>query len=131
MKLNFLGIRRDPRFSPSHVQNDGEIFRLTAEALRQRDFVVVEKEEKEVGSFSLEAPAVFTMSRSVEAFSRLLVHEQRGKQIINSPTGVLNCYRFNMVSLLPQAGIPFPRGLIVQTENGQVLPGFLRDSNHV
>ena len=131
MKPFFHGIQRDPRYSPSHVQNDGEIFRLTAETLRRRGFVVVEQVESEVNSEPIEAPAVFTMSRSSETSVRLLTHERQGKLIINSPTGILNCYRFNMVSLLPQAGIPFPRSWMVQTGDGQVLPGFLRDANHV
>ena len=47
----------------------------------------------------------------------LLKIEQRGASIINSPKGVMNCYRINMVSLLPQAGVPFPRSVVVATDS--------------
>lgn len=129
MKPTFLGIQRDPKFSPSHIENDREIFRLTGEVLRERGFVVAESIE--VDSQPIEASAVFTMARGVTTLSHLAAHERQGKLIVNSPAGILNCYRFNMVSLLPQAGIPFPRSVMVQTADGLAFPGFLRDAEHV
>ena len=47
----------------------------------------------------------------------LLKIEDRGAYIINAPGAVMNCYRINMVKLLPAAGIPFPRSVIVQTDS--------------
>ena len=126
---NFLGIRRDPSFSPDHVENDSEIFRLTAQALRDRHFEVTERSEKDLPSQPLDFDAVFTMARDRRSLSSLLTVERSGKLTINSPTGILNCYRFNMVPILQEAGIPFPRSTMITTDDGQVLREFLHERN--
>lgn len=121
---NFLGIRRDPSFSPDHIENDSEIFRLTAQALRERGFEVTERAERDLLSGPLDFDAVFTMARDRRSLSTLLTLERSGRLSINSPTGILNCYRFNMVSILQDARIPFPRSMMITTDDGQVLREF-------
>lgn len=116
MTLAFAGIRRKTEFSPNHVVNDLLIINQTADALRALGASVTMYDEGLVTSESLREDLVFSMAQGPIGSQSLLKAEQRGVFIINSPRSVINCYRFNMVRILPEAGIPFPKSVVIPTD---------------
>ncbi len=117
MKLQFAGIRRKTEFSPNHVVNDLLIINQTGEELKKLGAEVTMYDEGTITPDSLKEKLLFSMAQGPIGSQTLLKVEQRGALIINSPQAVMNCYRINMVRLLPEAGIPFPRSVIVATDS--------------
>ncbi len=117
MKLQFAGIRRKTEFSPNHVVNDLLIINQTADALRELGVDVVMHDEGVLTPESVRERFIFSMAQGPLGSTTLVKIEQRGALIINSPQAVMNCYRINMVRLLPAAGIPFPKSVIVATDS--------------
>ncbi len=117
MNLHFAGIRRKTEFSPNHVVNDLLIINQTAEALRALGAEVSMYDEGVITPDTMKEKLIFSMAQGPIGSTTLQKIEQRGAFIINSPQSVMNCYRINMVRLLPEAGIPFPRSVIVSTDS--------------
>lgn len=115
MVLKFSGIRRKTEFSPNHVTNDLLIANLTARELTRLGGEVTMYNEGEINPDLITSELLFSMAQGPDGIRHLMLVEQRGALIINSPRSVQNCYRVNMVNLLPQKGIPFPKSIIVQT----------------
>ena len=113
MVLNFAGIRRKTEFSPNHVVNDLRIIQLTAEALQDLGHKVTMYDEGDFEADEVKEKFIFSMAQGPAGTSVLHEIAQRGAFIINSPRGVLNCYRVNMVQRLSGMGIPFPRSVVV------------------
>jgi glutathione synthase/RimK-type ligase-like ATP-grasp enzyme len=119
--MRFLGIRRKTEFSPNHVMSDLLIFTKTVDALMRRGVEVVAMDESEVTPDLTGHPLVFSMAQGPAASAALIEVEKReGCLIVNSPRAVSNCYRTNMVRLLSDAGIPFPRSVIVETASSRL-----------
>ncbi len=118
MKLHFAGIRRKTEFSPNHVVNDTLIINQTGEALVGLGAEVTMVDEGTITPDSVREKLIFSMVQGPIGTNTLLKIEQRGAYIINSPRAVMNCYRINMVRLLPDAGIPFPKSVVVSTDSG-------------
>jgi glutathione synthase/RimK-type ligase-like ATP-grasp enzyme len=114
MKLKIAGISRQAEYSPNHVENDSLILRATAEVLQELDVEVIFYGEGEVLNSNFSEELIFSMAQGPEAIERLLEIENKGSFIINSPRAVKNCYRINMVKLLPENGIPFPKSIEVK-----------------
>ena len=114
MKLKIAGISRQAEYSPNHVENDSLILRATAEVLQEFDVEVIFYGEGEVLNSNFNEELIFSMAQGPEAVERLLEVEDKGSFIINSPHAVKNCYRINMVKLLPENGIPFPKSIEVK-----------------
>ncbi len=117
MNIRFAGIQRKTEFSPNHVVNDLLIINQTADALRSLGAEVVMYDEGVITPDSVREHFIFSMAQGPLGSATLLKIEKRGAHIINSPVAVMNCYRINMVKLLPSAGIPFPRSAIVATDS--------------
>ncbi|MBI1803643.1 MAG: hypothetical protein HY033_06695 [Ignavibacteriae bacterium] len=117
MKLHFAGIRRKTEFSPNHVVNDLLIINQTADELKKLGAEVTMHDEGVVTPDDVKEKLIFSMAQGPIGSNTLLTIEQRGASIINSPRAVMNCYRINMVKMLPQAGIPFPKSVIVATDS--------------
>jgi glutathione synthase/RimK-type ligase-like ATP-grasp enzyme len=117
MKFHFAGIRRKTEFSPNHVVNDLLIINRTAEALAELGAQVVMYDEGVITPETMREKLVFSMAQGPLGSQTLLRIEQRGAFIINSPGSVMSCYRINMVKLLPEAGIPFPKSVVVSTDS--------------
>ncbi len=115
--MRFAGIQRKTEFSPNHVVNDLLIINQTADALRQLGVEVAMYDEGTISTDSVKEKVIFSMAQGPLGSNTLLKIEQRGAYIINSPRAVMNCYRINMVKLLPEAGIPFPKSVIVSTDS--------------
>jgi hypothetical protein len=114
MKLKIAGISRQAEYSPNHVENDSLILRATAEVLQELDVEVIFYGEGEVLNSNFNEELIFSMAQGPEAIERLLEIEKNGSFIINSPRAVKNCYRINMVRLLPENSIPFPKSIEVK-----------------
>jgi glutathione synthase/RimK-type ligase-like ATP-grasp enzyme len=113
MVLNFAGIRRKSEFSPNHVVNDLRIIQLTAEALQSLGATVTMYDEGGFEADAVKERFIFSMAQGPTGTSVLHEIERRGAFIINSPRGVMNCYRVNMVQRLAGCGIPFPASVVV------------------
>ncbi|HMD14434.1 MAG TPA: hypothetical protein VKI62_07410, partial [Bacteroidota bacterium] len=117
MKLQFAGITRKTEFSPNHVVNDLLIINQTADALRLLGADVTMYDEGLITPESVKEKLIFSMAQGPLGSKTLSKIEDRGAFIINSPRAVMNCYRINMVKLIPAAGIPFPKSVIVATDS--------------
>ncbi len=117
MILRIAGIRRKTEFSPNHVGNDLQIINLTARALQDAGAEVSLYDEKSITPDSINEEVIFSMVQGPDGTRVLKQIAQRGPLIINSPHSVENCYRVNMVRLLPEHGIPFPRSEVVATDS--------------
>ena len=114
MNLKMAGISRQAEYSPNHVENDSLILRATAEVLQELNVDVVFYGEGEVLNSNFNEELIFSMAQGPEAIEKLLEVEKNGAFVINSPKAVKNCYRTNMVKLLPENGIPFPKSVQVE-----------------
>ena len=117
MIMRFAGIRRKTEFSPNHVVNDLLIINGTADALRALGAEVTMYDEGAMTASSVREKLIFSMAQGPTGTQTLMKVERRGVYIINSPQSVMNCYRINMVRILPEAGIPFPRSVVVSTDS--------------
>ncbi len=126
MNLRLAGISRQADYSPNHVENDSLIIRSTAEELKKFGVEVSIYGEREVLNSSFKEDLIFSMVQGPESIEKLLEIEKNGAFVINSPKSVINCYRTNMVTLLPQNGIPFPKSIIINIpcEDEAKLPNF-------
>jgi glutathione synthase/RimK-type ligase-like ATP-grasp enzyme len=116
--MRLAGIQRKTEFSPNHVVNDSLILHATGDALRALGAEVVYYDEATVTPDTLREKVAFSMVQGPAGAATLRKVEDSGTLIINSPRAVMNCYRTNMVTALPAAGIPFPRSVIVPTDGG-------------
>lgn len=117
MKLLLAGIRRKTEFSPNHVVNDLLIINQTADALKEIGADVTMYDEGVVTPETLKENLIFSMAQGPIGSQTLLKIEQRGAIIVNSPKSVMNCYRIRLIRLLPEAGIPFPKSVVVSTDS--------------
>lgn len=114
--MHFLGIKRKSEFSPNHVVSDFLIFEKTAQALEALGVAVTRSDEAEIRETDDVPPLVFSMVQGPTGTDKLAKIEKRtGALVINSAFAVMNCYRVNMVRLLPAANVPFPASRIVDT----------------
>jgi glutathione synthase/RimK-type ligase-like ATP-grasp enzyme len=118
MKLKLAGISRQTEFSPNHVLNDFLIIQKTAEELQKLGCEVRMYDESVLMPGLIEEDYIFSMVQGIIGTQTLLKIAGKKKLVINHPQSVLNCYRYNMVKMLPQNDIPFPESIIVPTNNG-------------
>ena len=113
-----LGIRRASKFSPNHTNNDSLIFSLTVEELEKNGCKVSWMTEEEFAETeNIQEEVVFSMIRDMENVEKLKQLEKQGKKIINSGTGIENCFRKNMTELLLDNNIPYPRSRVLATKD--------------
>jgi glutathione synthase/RimK-type ligase-like ATP-grasp enzyme len=120
MTPQLTGIRRKTSFSPNHIETDFAILRLTADEIEKQGFSVSLVEESDLENMSIESPVIFNMCQGPVAINQLQKIEEEGKLIINSPRSILNCYRYNMIRLLPKAGVKFPASFLVNTSDPKI-----------
>jgi glutathione synthase/RimK-type ligase-like ATP-grasp enzyme len=124
----FVGVPREPVFSPGRVGDDRAILEQVARQLRARGHTAALLDPDE--SAWAEPPAnalVFAMCQGARALARLRAWQDRGLRIVNSPDGVRNCQRHHTVQLLRAAGIAFPESLVLDTAAAPDLPGWVQD----
>ncbi len=117
----FAGIKRNVKFSPNHRGNDSAIFNLTVERLKEMGHEVNEYSEEEfLSAEKISEDCVFSMARSKKVVKKLQ-KLQKEKLVINSAFGVEQCFRTNMTNKLISNGIPYPKSIVVPTENPEAL----------
>jgi glutathione synthase/RimK-type ligase-like ATP-grasp enzyme len=114
--MKCAGITRKTEYSPNHVSNDLQIITLTARALKAMGCDVILYDEGDIRPKQITQPFIFSMAQGPEGTAVLKTLEKRGTTIINSPESVENCWRFNMIKLLTQCGIPFPKSIVLSTD---------------
>jgi glutathione synthase/RimK-type ligase-like ATP-grasp enzyme len=114
MKLQFAGIKRKEIYSPNHITNDSIILQLTSEVLLDYGHEVELYDEEFIETNDIDEKYIFTMAQGEPGLLRLRELENQGKFIINKPSGALNTYRIDMIRILTNAGIPFPKSIMVE-----------------
>jgi glutathione synthase/RimK-type ligase-like ATP-grasp enzyme len=117
MKMRIAGIRRKTEFSPNHVLNDFLIINRTAEELQNLGAEITMYVEDVISDIFIKENYLFSMVQGPRGIEALSKTAKSKKLIINSPESVLNCYRYNMIKLLPKNNIPFPKSIILDTDS--------------
>lgn len=112
-EIKVVGIKRKTKYSPNHIGNDGMIFSMTAESLRNMGYDVQEYTESEFVLSEEEVKYIFNMARDKATIRRLKKFEKAGAVIINPGTGIENCTREAMTRLMLENDIPHPASVIV------------------
>jgi len=117
MKKEVLGIMRDKKFSPNHVENDALIMQMTAAELKSLNFDVQLIYENNFIRSKKELKNIFSMARSESTLKILSQWQQNGVVVINSPDGVYNAYRKNMTAILQAYDIAYPPSILIDNTN--------------
>lgn len=117
MKLKFTGIKRKEIYSPNHITNDYQILLKTSEVLKELGHDVEILEESYIETHDIDDKIIFSMAQGQAGLLRLQEFENNGAMIINTPTSALNSYRINMINLLTEAAVPFPKSVILEDFN--------------
>ena len=113
MKKEILGIMRDKKFSPNHVENDALIMQMTAAELKSLNFDVHLMYENHFVRSNKEIKNIFSMARSESTLKILSQWQQNGAIVINSPESVFNAYRKNMTAILQSHHVAYPQSILV------------------
>jgi NDP-sugar pyrophosphorylase family protein len=114
--IKIAGVRRGNLYSPNHIGNDAAIFNLTLDHLKKKiNCNFVEYSEEEFRNAAIDADVIFNMVRGVKSIQKLQRLEDKGKKVINSGYGIENCTREKMTRLLLANQIPYPKSIIVPT----------------
>lgn len=113
--ITIAGILRAGAYSPNHIGNDTAILNATADELRKRGCQVNIYTEEQFNRDGVTEPVILNMCRERESIVHLQKLEDEGRIVINSGYGIENCTRERMTRILLAAGIPYPKSLIVNT----------------
>jgi glutathione synthase/RimK-type ligase-like ATP-grasp enzyme len=86
----------------------------TGEVLKSLGNEVEILEEAFIETHDIDDKIIFSMAQGQAGLMRLQEFENNGAMIINSPSSALNSYRINMINMLTEANIPFPRSIILE-----------------
>lgn len=115
--MNFLGIYREPEYSPGrHTSNDALILRLAAQALERSGVPVQLATLEEARSLWEKASLIFSMCQGPEALAELTRWKKEGAVIFNDPAASRQTYRDRLYRILPQKEIPFPTSVFLPTD---------------
>jgi len=116
-----VALYRSPTYSPQqHRRNDTAILDATAAALARRGWRVSKTGEGEVAAGRLPPADLYVnMCQGPVASERLLRLVPPDSLAVNPPASVLNCHRHRLVEKMADAGVPFPRTLIIPTTEPQ------------
>jgi len=115
--MSFLGIYREPEFSPGrHMNNDALILRLTAQALERYGEKVRLATLEEARSLWKSADLVFSMCQGPRAIAELEEWKKDGAFIFNDPAASRRTYRDSLCSTLREKELGFPHSFFVSTD---------------
>jgi hypothetical protein len=128
MKQRFVGMTREPVFSPGRVGDDAAILLAVAEHLREAGVAVQVCSAVDPIWPQLDpGDVVFTMAQGDDALARLRTLQSAGVRVLNSVDGILNCQRHRTVPLLAAARVAFPESAIVASATCNGLPPWIDD----
>ncbi|MDE6653900.1 MAG: hypothetical protein K2K37_05885 [Muribaculaceae bacterium] len=114
-EIKIAGIMRAGAYSPNHIGNDAAIFNIAAEQLRKRGCIVNVYSEEQFAADMVTEDIIVNMCREQRSISKLQQLEDQGALVINSGYGIENCTRERMTRILIGSNIPYPKSLIVNT----------------
>lgn len=118
--LTCWGLFREREHSPGRESDDAEILRLTAKHLETYGLHVELRAPEELVATEEPPDGVFFMCERMEALGTLLVWQERGVRLVNSPLAVLNTYRERMIAQLREANVAFVPSRLVTTSDADV-----------
>src|SRR5271165_1882655 len=101
MSLNFLGIYREPEYSPGrHTSNDALILRLVGQALESLGVTVRLASLEEARTQWKSATLIFSMCQGPQALAELTEWKKQGARILNDPSASRKTYRESLCRTL-------------------------------
>jgi len=116
-KIKLTGIKRQTKYSPNHIGNDGTIFNMTVQHLIEMGYEVCDYTEPEFVLNEIKDRFIFSMCRDRSTVKWLQKQEKNGSFVINSAFGIENCTRAKMTALLMGNNIPHPDSIIIDTSD--------------
>ena len=122
----YLGIHREPVYSPGRVDDDGAILDQVSLHLRARGHeVTVCSGDPDTWPVPAPGAIVFTMCQGARALAQFASWQARGVRIVNSPAAILNCQRHRTVAALAGTTIPFPDTVLLDLHGPHPLPAWI------
>jgi GNAT superfamily N-acetyltransferase len=125
---SFLGIAREPVFSPGKVEADRAIIESVGAVLRNHGHRVEIVSAEETLSTPRPGTMVFTMAQGSSALATLRRWEEGGIAVVNSVESVLHCHRHRMIDRFRRARVAAPESVVLFTDHADELPGWIEES---
>jgi glutathione synthase/RimK-type ligase-like ATP-grasp enzyme len=116
MKKQLVGIMREKKYSPNHINNDALIIKMTAYQLELNGYAVTLMTEGGFGQSKRNFDGYFSMGRSRKTLDKLEELEAQGLVVVNSAKGVNNSCMENLFDLFQKNSIPVPRSVVVDND---------------
>ncbi len=115
-----LGIYREAQFSPGKVEADAAILDCALAALAEAGAETITlTPERDDRPRARAIDVVLAMCQGERQLERLARLEKGGALVINSALAIRNCYRDLLGAGLMRAGVPAPRGVLLDLAAGQ------------
>jgi hypothetical protein len=125
--MNFLGIYREPEYSPGrHTSNDALILRLVGQALQRQGVTIKLAELDEARTLWPKSDLIFSMCQGPAALKELVEWKKKGARILNDPESSLHTYREYLYRALTLESLPFPRTTTLATDGSAALQHYSR-----
>ncbi|MEN9917760.1 MAG: hypothetical protein RL662_196 [Bacteroidota bacterium] len=116
-KIKLTGVKRQIKYSPNHIGNDGTIFNMASQCLVDMGYDVQNYTEAEFVLSEIKDKYIFNMARDKSTIKWLQKLEKQGSLVVNSGFGIDNCTRGKMTELLIKHNIPHPNSIIIDTSD--------------
>jgi len=124
MTVDFLGIAREPLYSPGKVEADRAILDAVAERLAAEHRVRVVSAEQPLPAVS--APTVvFAMCQGPAALATLRDWEAAGVRVVNCTAAIANTHRRRMLAAFERHAVAHPPSRLVRTDAPAELPEWI------
>ena len=116
MKIQVIGVYREPEFSPGKVEADKAILDAVLDHLRASGAHTAALDARNFAAGEFPAcHLVLAMCQGQRGLARLAAAEETGAVVINSALAIRNCYRDLLGAGLMRSGVPVPEGVLVHT----------------
>ncbi|MGD0288820.1 MAG: hypothetical protein ABSC63_04060 [Candidatus Binataceae bacterium] len=116
MKIQVMGVYREPEYSPGKVEADTAILDSVLDHLRASGAQATALDAASFAAREFPVPhLVLAMCQGPHGLARLAAAEETGAVVINSALAIRNCYRDLLGAGLMRAGVPVPEGVLVHT----------------
>jgi glutathione synthase/RimK-type ligase-like ATP-grasp enzyme len=123
----FLGIAREPVYSPGKVEQDRAILEAVAQRLSADHTVRVVDADEELDDPTPQT-VVLAMCQGPSALERLRRWQKAGVCIVNTPAAIENCHRRRMMAAFERFHIPHPASFLVSTGEANGFPDWAHGS---
>jgi hypothetical protein len=116
MKIQVMGVYREPEYSPGKVEADTAILDAVLDQVRASGAQTTATDAAHFAAGEFPAPhLVLAMCQGQQGLARLAAAEETGAVVINSALAIRNCYRDLLGAGLMRSGVPVPAGVLVGT----------------